>query len=87
MTLDSILLYSFFGLFTTTLAQLLDSKPTWGGNIGTLMLGICGAILGGTLAHFLFGYGFDKNLLTLSLTVAGSLILLLMGKTMKYTYS
>lgn len=66
-----------FGAVAGFLANLIDSNPDKGGLLGTVILGILGALLGGFLGNLLFGIevtGF--NLTSFVLAIIGSLILL-----------
>lgn len=74
-------LWILFGLGVGVMANLLDPKQTEGGFGATMMLGIIGALCGGAIANLIFGLGITGiNLTSLSVGIAGSLILLLAGR-------
>lgn len=72
-----ILAWIVFGLIAGTIANMVDPRPSSGGVLGSIILGIVGAVIGGYLASLLFGIGvsgFDFQ--SLAIAVLGSLLLL-----------
>ena len=77
----NILAWALFGLLSGLIANMLDPRPSYGGLVGTLLLGVTGAMLGGFVTSELFGVtvtGF--NITSLAIAVAGSIGLLLIGR-------
>lgn len=74
----SLLSWILFGLIAGSLANFLDSSPSRGGWLGSIVLGVVGAVVGGFLANLIFGVsgvsGF--NLESLVVAVLGALLLL-----------
>ncbi len=67
-----------FGLLAGFLAKVLMPGKDKGGLVMTLILGVCGAMLGGFLATLMgFGGIHGFNLPSLLIAVAGSVLLLL----------
>ncbi len=67
-----------FGLLAGFLAKLVMPGKDKGGLVMTLILGVCGAMLGGYLGTLAgFGNTSEFSLRSLLLAVAGSLILLM----------
>jgi uncharacterized membrane protein YeaQ/YmgE (transglycosylase-associated protein family) len=80
----NILSWILFGLIVGVIAHAIDPAPNRGGIVGTMLLGIVGALVGGFLANLVFGItvtGF--NLTSFLVAVAGSLILLLVGRAIR----
>lgn len=80
----SLISWIIFGLIAGTIANVIDPRPSAGGIVGAIVLGIVGALVGGFLANLLLDIdvtGF--NLTSLVVAVAGSLLLLFVGKTLR----
>lgn len=78
----NILAWIVFGLIAGIIANLIDPRPERGGILGAIFLGIAGALVGGFLAALILGEGITGfNLFSLIVAVAGSLLLLLVGRT------
>ncbi len=80
----NILSWVLFGLIVGVVAHAIDPTPNRGGMLGTILLGIVGALVGGFLANLIFGItitGF--NLTSFLVAIAGSLILLLLGRAIR----
>lgn len=76
-----ILTWLIFGIVVGAIANIIDPKPSQGGIIGSMILGVLGAFLGGFLGRMIFGTevtGF--NFPSLALSVLGALLLLLIGR-------
>jgi uncharacterized membrane protein YeaQ/YmgE (transglycosylase-associated protein family) len=54
----TIISWIIFGLIVGFIAKFLMSSRHTGGMWATLLLGIGGAILGGVIGRFIFGFGF-----------------------------
>lgn len=66
-----------FGLLVGLVANLIDPRPTQGGVLGAMLLGIAGALVGGFLGSLLLGVSITGfNLSSFFVAVIGSLILL-----------
>ncbi len=80
-----ILAWLLFGLIAGVVAQFIDPTPNRGGIIGSIVLGIVGAIVGGFLASIVLGVqgitGF--NFQSLVVAVLGSLLLLFVGRSLQ----
>lgn len=77
----NIIVWIVFGLIAGAIANFIDPKPSKGGIIGSIVLGIAGAFVGGFLGSFLFGVGVTGfDVMSLIVAVAGSLLLLVVGR-------
>lgn len=73
----NLLAWIVFGLIAGTIANWIDPRPSAGGILGSMVLGIVGALVGGWLADTLFGIGVTGfNLSSFIVAVVGSLIVL-----------
>ncbi len=83
MTLTNIVTWIVFGLIVGVVANALDTRPNRMGIVGSIALGILGAVLGGLVAG-LFGYsgvtGF--NLYSFLVALIGALVVLWVGRGM-----
>ncbi|HZQ29578.1 MAG TPA: GlsB/YeaQ/YmgE family stress response membrane protein [Patescibacteria group bacterium] len=80
----SIIGWMIFGLIAGTIANAIDPRPSSGGIVGAIVLGIVGAMIGGFLANVFLGLdvtGF--NLTSFVVAVAGSLLLLFVGRALR----
>lgn len=80
----NILSWLLFGLIVGIVANAIDPEPNRGGVLGSILLGVVGALIGGFLANLIFGItvtGF--NLTSFLVAVAGSLLLLFIGRAMR----
>ena len=78
-----ILGWILFGLIVGSIANALDSRPSKGGLLGSIILGIVGALVGGFLGSLLLGRdvtGFDIP--SILLAIGGSMVLLFVGKAL-----
>lgn len=76
-----ILAWIVFGLIVGIIANLLDPKPSSGGILGSIVLGITGALVGGWLGNLIFGVGITGfNLSSFIVAVVGSLAVLFIGR-------
>lgn len=74
-------MWILFGLIVGIVANAIDPYPSSGGLLGSVILGIVGAMVGGFLADLLFGVGITGfNLPSFLVAVGGSLILLFLGR-------
>lgn len=79
--MENILAWVVFGLIAGSIANLIDPRPSKGGILGSMVLGIAGAVVGGWLGNALFGVGvtgFDFS--SFIVAIAGSLLLLWVGR-------
>lgn len=80
----NILSWVLFGLIVGLVANVLDPSPARGGLLGTIVLGILGALLGGFLGDLIFGVGVSGfNLSSFIVAVIGSLVLLFVGRSLR----
>jgi uncharacterized membrane protein YeaQ/YmgE (transglycosylase-associated protein family) len=73
-----------FGTIVGIVANAIDPTPNRNGVFGSIMLGIVGALVGGFLANLMLGItvtGF--NVTSFLVAIAGSLLLLFIGKAMR----
>lgn len=77
----SILGWIILGLIAGVIANAIDPRPSRGGILGAMVLGILGALVGGFIGSALFGVDVSGfNFTSLILAVAGSLVLLFVGR-------
>lgn len=80
----NIISWIVFGLVVGAIAHYMDPQPQQGGLLGTTVLGILGALLGGFLGDLLFGVGVTGfNLSSFIVAVIGALVLLFVSRTFK----
>jgi uncharacterized membrane protein YeaQ/YmgE (transglycosylase-associated protein family) len=82
--LMNILYWVLFGVIAGSIANFIDPKPSQGGILGSIVLGIVGALIGGWLGSMLLGVtvtGF--NLSSFLVAIAGSLLLLFIGRAFR----
>ena len=80
--LFTILGWILFGLIAGFIARALVPGPDPMGWFGTMILGIIGSFVGGTLAALLFGGTLDINAAGLIGSVVGAIIVLLIWRAM-----
>ncbi len=77
----NFIIYVIFGLIAGSIANMIDPRPSRGGILGSIVLGIAGAVVGGWLGSTIFGVGVSGfNLSSFIVAVAGSLVLLAIGR-------
>lgn len=70
-----------FGLIVGLIANAFDTAPSRGGLLGTVILGITGAVVGGFLANIVFGISITGfSFLSLMVAVLGAVSLLVIGR-------
>jgi uncharacterized membrane protein YeaQ/YmgE (transglycosylase-associated protein family) len=80
----NVLSWILFGLIVGIVANAIDPSPNRGGILGSILLGIVGAIVGGFLSNLVFGINVTGfNLTSFLVAIAGSLILLLIGRAVR----
>jgi uncharacterized membrane protein YeaQ/YmgE (transglycosylase-associated protein family) len=80
INMNVVFYWILFGLIAGGIAEFMVPS-THGGIIGSIILGILGAIVGGVLGQIFFGVGITGfNLVSFALAIAGSLILLFIGR-------
>ncbi len=63
------------------IANYIDPYPQRGGFLGSIVLGILGAVLGGLLGDIVFGLGVSRfSLPSMAIAVLGSLLLLFISR-------
>lgn len=80
----NILSWLVFGLIVGIAANFVDPEASRGSLLGSVVLGIIGALVGGFIGDALFGVpvtGF--NITSFLLAVVGSLILLVVGRSLR----
>lgn len=77
----NILAWLLFGLIAGSIANFLDPRPSRGGILGSIVLGIVGALLGGWIGSTFFGIGVSGfNLSSFLVSVLGALLVLWAGR-------
>jgi uncharacterized membrane protein YeaQ/YmgE (transglycosylase-associated protein family) len=77
-----LILFLIVGLIAGFIARALVPGPDPMGWLGTMVLGIVGSFVGGTLAALLFGGTLDLNAAGLIGSIIGSIIVLLIWRAM-----
>ncbi len=76
----TIIYWIIFGLIAGAIANFI-APSSQGGIIGSIVLGIIGAVVGGYLGQRFFGVGITGfNLMSFVVAVAGSLLVILIGR-------
>jgi len=79
----TILSWMLFGLVVGVVANAIDPYPSRGGLLGSIVLGIVGALLGGFVSDLLFGVGITGfNFTSLVISIAGALLLLFIDRAL-----
>jgi uncharacterized membrane protein YeaQ/YmgE (transglycosylase-associated protein family) len=80
----NIISWILFGLIVGIVANAIDPRPARGGIFNAMLLGVVGALIGGFLSDLVFGVGITGfNLTSFLIAVAGSLVLLFIGRAMR----
>jgi uncharacterized membrane protein YeaQ/YmgE (transglycosylase-associated protein family) len=77
-----LILFLIVGLIAGFIARALVPGPDPMGWLGTMILGIVGSFVGGTLAALLFGGTLDINAAGIVGSIVGSIIVLLIWRAM-----
>ena len=80
----NIISWILFGLLVGIVANAIDPQKHRGGLLGSILLGVGGALVGGLIANLFFGM--NTATFTLSsflVAVGGALFLLLAGRAMR----
>jgi len=81
-----ILTWVILGLVAGSVANFLDPRTSSGGILGSIVLGIVGALVGGYLGNAIFGMGVTGfNFTSFLVAVAGSLVVLAVGRMLSRT--
>ena len=79
-----LLMWIIFGFVLGITANMLDPRPSEGGALGAVVLGVVGAFLGGILAEIVLGTGYAGfSFAEFSVALLGSLLLLLIGRAVR----
>lgn len=79
----NILSWILFGLIVGIVANAMDPSPNRG-ILGSVLLGIVGALVGGFLANLIFGVSITGfNVTAFLVAIAGSLLLLFFGRALR----
>lgn len=82
--MQDLLFWIIFGLIAGSVANFIDPHPEQGGWVGSMILGIVGAVVGGYLGNMVFGIGVTGfNVSSLLVAVAGSLLVLFMSRLLR----
>ncbi len=72
-----------FGLIVGTIANIIDRRPSKGGLLGSIVLGVVGALVGGFLGSMLLGRGITGfDMPSILVAIGGALVLLFVGRTL-----
>jgi uncharacterized membrane protein YeaQ/YmgE (transglycosylase-associated protein family) len=81
-----LLTWIILGLIAGSVANFLDPRPSAGGIIGSIVLGIVGALVGGWLGNAIFGVGLSGfSFSSFLIAVVGSLVVLAVGRMLSRT--
>jgi uncharacterized membrane protein YeaQ/YmgE (transglycosylase-associated protein family) len=76
-----ILSWIILGLVAGSVANFIDPKQSSGGILGSIVLGIVGALIGGWIGQAIFGVGVNGfNFTSFLVAVAGALLVLGVGR-------
>jgi len=76
-----ILTWLILGVAAGSLANFVDPHPSKGGILGSIVLGIVGAVVGGWISSAVLGVGVDGfNLTSVIVAMVGALIVLWIGR-------
>lgn len=74
-----------FGLIIGVGAHLIDPTAGRGGFFGAVLLGVSGAVIGGSLMNLMFGISLRSfDLTSFLIAIVGSVALLFMNKTLRH---
>lgn len=80
----NIVAWVLFGLLVGLIANLLDPRPSQGGILGAIVLGVVGSLVGGFVSSLIFGVGVTGfNFTSFAVAVLGSLLLLYLGRALR----
>lgn len=76
-----LLFYLIFGLIVGVIAHMLYPTAQFGGWLGTIILGILGAVVGGWLGSAIFGVGVSGyNLSSFLVSIVGALLVIFISR-------
>lgn len=82
--MNNILSWLVFGLAIGVIASVIDETARKGGNLGTIMLAVLGALMGGLIANVVLGSSLASfNFDTFSIAVIGSLFIIFVQRSVK----
>lgn len=80
----TILAWVIFGLIVGVITHLVDPSESWGGILGTIVLGVAGALVGGFLANITLGLGVTGfNFQSFAIAVLGALLVLFIQRSFR----
>ena len=83
MGIGFIVFLALFGLVVGALARLALPGPDPMGWLGTIVLGIVGSLVGGTLLNLIFGGGLELSAAGILGSILGALIVLYVWRRMR----
>ncbi len=82
--MNNLLSWLLFGLVIGVVASVIEDSRERGGNLGTIMLGVLGALMGGLTANVVLGTNISVfNFDTFSIAVIGSLFIIFVQRSIK----
>ncbi len=82
----NILAWLVFGLIAGAIANMIDPRPSQGGILGSIVLGIVGAMVGGWLGNTFFGVGVSGfDLSSFVVSILGALLVLYVARAFRAT--
>lgn len=80
----SLIAWILLGFVTGVAANLVDPRPSTGGALGAIVLGISGAVVGGFISNLLLGAGVTGfNLTSFIVSFLGAMLLLFIGRAFR----
>ena len=77
----NIFTWLIFGLIVGVVANIIDPRPSQGGIIGAIILGVVGAMVGGFIGNLIFGVSVSGfNFPSFIIAVLGAIGVLLIGR-------
>ena len=80
----TVLAWIVFGFIVGVITHLIDPVESWGGILGTIILGVVGSLIGGFLANITLGLGISGfNLESFIIATLGALLLLFIQRSFR----
>ena len=80
----NIVAWIVFGLIVGVVTHLVDPAESWGGILGTIILGIIGSVVGGVLANLTLGLSVTGfNFQSFVIAILGALLVLFVQRSFR----